>query len=118
LFYPAGTDLPVELDYVYPMPQNREQDNAELTAKCTAWATLVGAGADPTAALEVVGLPDMPIVERATQEPALPPGWVPGAPASTADPDGDGISDAQDPADMANRLRKMLSNGHLPVGVG
>ena len=29
--------------------------------------------------LEVVGLPDMDVVEKAAQEPAMPPGWVPAA---------------------------------------
>jgi hypothetical protein len=89
----------VEFDYVFPMPLNREQDNAELTAKTQALATLVGAGFDPDEACEVVGLPVMAVVEKATQAPALPPGWVPeqgtGGPAA---PDGE---------DMANLLRRM-----------
>ena len=101
----------VEFDYVFPMPANREQDNAELTAKCAAWAALVGAGAEPHAALEVVGLPDMEIVEQATQSPALPPGWVPEMAPGAAP---GGAAPGQD--EMAARLRKMLGNGHLPVG--
>lgn len=79
LFGSAGEG--VEFDYIYPLPANREQDNAELTAKSEAWAKLVGAGADPHDAAEVVGLPDMKVVEQATQAPALPPGWVPEPPA-------------------------------------
>ena len=79
----------VEFDYEDPSPDNREEDNGELTAKTTAWATLVNAGADPDDAAEVVGLPAMKTVERATQAPALPPGWVPelppGAPAAGGD---------------------------------
>jgi HK97 family phage portal protein len=108
LFGTAGDN--VEFDYVYPLPQNREQDNAELTAKTGAALTLVQAGFDPQAVLEAVGLPDMPVAERAVQAPALPPGWVPEQPAAPA-PSGGG-------ADMENRLRKMLSNGHLPVETG
>jgi phage portal protein BeeE len=86
LFGPAGDD--VEFDYSYPTPQNREQDNAELTAKTGAFAALVDAGVDPDDAAEVVGLPKMAMAERATQQPALPPAWVPaGAPAAPAAPE-------------------------------
>lgn len=49
----------VEFDYIYPRPQNREQDNIELTAKANAAAALVAAGFNPEDVLEVVGLPDM-----------------------------------------------------------
>src|SRR5581483_7030935 len=83
LFGSAGED--VEFDYSFPMPLNREQDNAELAAK-----TLVEAGYDPAAVLEVVGLPAMPAVVTATQAPALPPGWVPGETAPAAAPAGAG----------------------------
>ena len=90
----------VEWDYIYPLPQNREQDNAELTAKSGAVLSLVQAGYDPHSVLEVVGLPDMDVAEKATQAPGLPPGWVPeeapAAPGQPAAPD-DG---------MANRLRR------------
>lgn len=80
----------VEFDYSFPMPLNREQDNAELTAKAEAAKTLIEAGFDPHAVLEVVGLPDMDAVIQATQLPALPPGWVPGeAPGGTDDSTGE-----------------------------
>ena len=81
LFGSTGAD--VEFDYSFPMPLNREQDNAELTAKAKAALDLINAGYEPHAVLEVVGLPDMEVAERAAQEPALPPGWVPGG--DTAD---------------------------------
>lgn len=71
------TSQGVEFDFTYPTPANREQDNAELTAKTKAYAALVDAGVDPDSAAETVGLPPMKTVERATQSPALPPGWVP-----------------------------------------
>ena len=125
LFGTAGDG--VEFDYSFPMPLNREQDNAELTAKAAAALTLVQAGFDPDAVLEVVGLPDMPAVVTATQAPALPPGWVPEMTAPAAAPVGAGDGDtaaaagaptSQDGADQVARLRRMLSNGHLPVGVG
>jgi HK97 family phage portal protein len=67
----------VEFDFTYPTPANREQDNAELTAKTAAVAVLVGAGFDAADACQVVGLPSMKVAEKATQSPALPPGWVP-----------------------------------------
>jgi HK97 family phage portal protein len=78
----GSTGENVEWDYVYPLPANREQDNAELEAKSQAAATLVGAGFDPADVCEVVGLPEMGVVEQAVQAPALPPGWVPETPAA------------------------------------
>ena len=101
----------VEFDYSFPMPLNREQDNEELAAKANAAGALVRAGFDPHAVLEVVGLPDMGVVEQATQEPALPPGWMPAGA-------GQGAPASQDEADMAARLRAMLANGHMPVTTG
>jgi len=77
----------LEFDFAYPTPANREQDNAELTTRVTAYAALVGAGVDPDDAAATVGLPPMRTVERATQAPAMPPGWVPEmAPGAAADP--------------------------------
>lgn len=71
------TAMGVEFDFAYPTPANREQDNAELTTKTAAFSVLVTAGVDPDDAATVVGLPPMKVAERATQSPALPPGWVP-----------------------------------------
>jgi hypothetical protein len=112
LFGSAGQG--VEFDYVYPMPQNREQDNAELTAKTAAAAVLVDAGYEPHAVLEVVGLPDMDVVEKAEQEPALPPGWVPGAPAAPAAPAApDEGDDGQD--QVTSVLRRMALMNRVRV---
>jgi HK97 family phage portal protein len=72
----------VEFDYENPLPDDREADNAELTVKATAAQTLINAGFDQGDVLEVVGLPDMEIVEKPTQMPVAPPGWVPAAPAA------------------------------------
>ncbi len=91
----------VEFDYPDPFPENREQDNTELKTKAEAAATLVKAGYNPHAVLEVVGLPDMdfpepvlPPVMPKPETPALPPGeeaggtpgaaQVPPAPAQQA----------------------------------
>jgi HK97 family phage portal protein len=106
LFYPANAEVPVEFDYVYPLPQNREQDNAELVAKATAAQTLVDAGFDPADVLEVVGLPEMGVAEKATQAPALPPGWVPGAGSSPPpDPDaGETAAESAGGGDVSNFL--------------
>jgi len=111
LFGSAGEG--VEFDYIYPLPANREQDNAELTAKSEAWAKLVGAGADPHDAAEVVGLPDMKVVEQAVQAPALPPGWVPEPPAAPAGDSGDSGGDST--VQNVARLRKVLGNGHQQI---
>lgn len=90
----GSTGEGVEFDYLYPLPQNREQDNLELAAKSKAAEALVGAGFDPEDVCEVVGLPVMKVAEKATQEPALPPGWVPAG----AGDEGDGGESAPAPA--------------------
>ena len=66
----------VEFDYEDPSPDNREEDNGELQAKANAAQLLVNAGYDPHDVLEVVGLPDMDVLEKASPIPAVPPGWV------------------------------------------
>lgn len=112
--------LSVEFDYEDPSPDNREEDNGELTAKATAAQTLINAGFDPDDVLEVVGLPSMSVAEKATQQPALPPGWVavpPGGSAPGAAPSADG--DAPPGTDgstdeMANLLRRVLNDGWVP----
>lgn len=56
LFGSAGEGI--EFDYVSPVPDDREADNAELTAKVTAYQTLMNAGGvDGEAVLEFLGLP-------------------------------------------------------------
>jgi hypothetical protein len=112
----GSTALGNEFDYIYPMPQNREQDALELSTKSKAAETLVAAGYDPDDVCEVVGLPKMKVAVRATQAPALPPAWVaaaPDAPAGENAPaggDGASVPDAgqlPDPgADTENALRR------------
>lgn len=87
----------VEFDYVNASPDDREADNAELTAKANAAAALVQAGFDPADVCEVVGLPDMALI--ATPIPA-PVGDNPTA----ATPDA-----AAAEGDLANRLRESIT---------
>src|SRR6185312_10159817 len=58
----GSTGENVEFDYINNSADDREADNAELTAKANAAAVLVQAGFDPEAVCEVVGLPDMPLL--------------------------------------------------------
>lgn len=104
-----GQEDVYEFDYDDPSPDNREADNAELEAKARAAQALVAAGYDPNDVLEAVGLPDMAVVEKATQAPALPPAWVPAPPA----PDNEPV-----PGNHADNLRHVLSNGYVPVQAG
>jgi phage portal protein BeeE len=121
LFGQAGTG--VEFDYVYPTPQNREQDALELTAKSGAVLSLITAGYDPDDVLEVVGLPSMKAVVQASQTPALPPTWVPAAPpmpaAPAALPSGQpaGEKTGPDTADMNAVLQRQMAAWNRLAGV-
>ena len=115
LFGSAGDN--VEFDYIYPLPANREQDNAELTAKSAAALSLIQAGYDPADVLEVVGLPDMGVAERATQAPALPPSWVAAPPAEGAAAAAPDDAPAQGQR-MDALLRRVLHDGYVPVETG
>lgn len=116
----GSTGIGVEFDYEDPSPDNREEDNAELIAKATAAQLLVDSGYDPSDVLEVVGLPDMDIAEKATQLPAVPPNWVPGMPAGADAPDSGSEDDSEgdSSAAMSNLLRRVLSDGYVPVEMG
>jgi HK97 family phage portal protein len=83
----------VELDHDDAVTGNREADALELKSKAEAAQRLIDSGLDPHDVLEAVGLPDMGVVEQATQAPALPPAWVPAAPpeAAPAAPDVDAL---------------------------
>ena len=122
LFGPSGQG--VEFDYIYSMPANREQDNAELQAKTQSFAALVGAGADPDDAAEVVGLPKMRMALTAASLPAVPPGWVlKQAPASPSGPPrpavpagtdaGEEAAESEGGGDASNRLRQMAAWNRL-----
>jgi HK97 family phage portal protein len=112
----------VEFDFEDPSPVNQEAAVYELLTKAQAAAALVNAGWDPDDVLETVGLPAMGVAEKATQSPALPPGWVaappPAAPAAPGSvppaPD-----NAPAPAkDLAALLRRVLNDGYVPVEYG
>lgn len=66
-----GVNLVFEYDD--PTPVNREAANLERNSKATAVSTLVSAGFDPSAVLEICGLPDMPMsgVQSATTAPTI-----------------------------------------------
>lgn len=69
----------VEFDYCNPVPDDRQADINELTAKVNAIVALIGAGADQEMACEIVGLPPMEF------EKAAPPSVMP-----TTAPEGGG----------------------------
>jgi HK97 family phage portal protein len=107
MFYPAGALVPVEFDYANPLPDDREADNSELTAKSAAWSALVTAGADPGDASDVVGLPRMGMVAK-PQSAALP-GANPQGPAPGAD-------NPDDPGAVQARTRPIITL-HRPRAV-
>lgn len=79
LFGPGSDQL--EFDYCNPVPEDRDADNNELTAKANAASTLVTAGFDPAAVLETVGLPEMEF-----SKPKPPPTPNPPTPEEEAEP--------------------------------
>lgn len=77
----GATTAGLEFDYENPVPPDAETENATLTAKTTAFKTLLDAGADPDEAADVVGLPRMTVTKpepKVVQVPA-PPGGDPNA---------------------------------------
>lgn len=79
----------LELDYVTPIPPNREQDNEELTSKSQAALVLRQAGYAPEDVLRAVGLPDMGTAPPPAPAPAGP---APDA-AQHAEAQGQGVDD-------------------------
>ena len=88
----ADSESKVEFDYDDPSPVNAEAAIAELDTKSKAAQTLINAGFDPDDVLEVVGLPSMGVIEKATPAPALPPAWVPEVPGAA--PEGSELAGA------------------------
>lgn len=64
MYYPPRTPVPVEWDYVSPVPEDRAADNEALTAQATAFQTLVDAGVDPEWAAAHVGMPPITMAPR------------------------------------------------------
>jgi phage portal protein BeeE len=90
---PMYGDDTVEFDYEPPVALDREEDNAELTAKANAAKTLVDAGYDPEQVCESVGLPYMDFLGVAGTAPAAPPEPVPPLPSAAPAPEGAEQSD-------------------------
>ena len=59
----------LEFDYCDPVPADAAARNEEITAKSTAWKTLVDGGADPALASEYLGLPDLGYRPPVTAQP-------------------------------------------------
>lgn len=108
LFGSTGTG--VEFDYITPVPPNREQDNAELTAKSQAALVLRQAGYAPADVLQVVGLPAMGTAPPpAPAAPALPAGIMP---AEKSESEGQGQG-----GEMADLMRLMSAPWNQITGV-
>lgn len=82
----------LEFDYVSPVPENSEADNANITAKANAVVTLAAVGFDAPALAEAWGLP---AVAYSKPEPVVP--------AALPSRGGTGEDDQSD-YDLANRL--------------
>lgn len=110
----GATGANIEFDYDKPGSVNQEEANAEMAAKCDAFATLVNAGVEPHAALEGVGLPDMEIIEKATQEPAVPPGWATAAPELPTAAKKPADSDSGLADEVTNYMKKLIGMNGQP----
>lgn len=71
LYGATGTGL--EFDFDSPVPPDQAAENEHLTARANAAKTLVEAGYDRAAVLEVVGLPDMALAAASLTQPAAAP---------------------------------------------
>jgi len=83
--YGQATAAALEFDYDDPVPPDAAARNAEITAKTTAWATLVEAGADADLAAEYLGLPELGYTPPVTLQPAAPAPVAAPAPAARLD---------------------------------
>lgn len=126
LFGAAGKG--VEFDYDDPSPVNAENAASEMVAKANAAKTLIDAGFEPDDVLEVVGLPGMDFKEPAKPTPALP-GMNPAVPPESADQTETQVqpenresitlrAKAPDTAELSSLLRKVMSDGYMPIETG
>ncbi len=83
----GGTSTNLEWDYENPVPEDREAENAALTARSNAAKTLTEAGWHPEDVLQATGLPPMRFEKPAP--PAPPPQLAPAAPEEDPDEDED-----------------------------
>lgn len=95
-----GTAEHMEWDYENPVPEDREAENAALTARTNAAKTLTEAGWHPEDVLEVTGLPPMRF-----EKPEPPPPPIPPAPPAVepAEPDEEEADDEEEEAPTARR---------------
>lgn len=96
LFYPGMrlNDVPLEWDYVDPIPGDFEEDNATLLAQAQAALWLEQTGYDLTSIQEAVGLPEMEVAPEKPAPPvAPPPVLVPAPGVSDTSPEGDSSKD-------------------------
>lgn len=68
-----------EFNYADPVPEDAEGERAELTAKTSAFKTLIDAGVNPDDAAEICDLPPMRMTPKPEPQPAAP-APEPGAP--------------------------------------
>jgi len=97
-----GAQDAVEFDYSDPVPDNREADNMELTAKAQAFALFVTNGMDPHDALELAGLPDADFGVEVPADAPIEPA------AEGADAEGDTSGDVEQAA-MARAFREIAN---------
>ena len=57
----GATARGMEFDYDSPVPEDAENDRADLTARVDAWVKLVDKGADPVGAARAIGLAEIPM---------------------------------------------------------
>jgi HK97 family phage portal protein len=84
-----------ELDYVTPVPANREQDNVELLAKSQSALFLSQAGFERADIPKTVGLPDMAVAPSPPAPVSAPP--APKAPEQGGQGDADGMGNRANP---------------------
>lgn len=62
----------LEFDYLSPVPDDREGDNAERTSKANAVKTLIDAGFDPVDVLEMYGMPALGFTKKSVPSVPIP----------------------------------------------
>lgn len=110
----GSTGESVEFDYINNSADDREADNAELTAKANAAAVLVQAGFDPHDVCEVVGLPDMALIAPPAPVPAAD---TPDTAETGTAADGDNVSDQIRNAITIRALSNAAAADHDPAAV-
>lgn len=103
----------IQLCYENPVPEDREDDRADRTARINdAQRLIVDLGVRPEQAFDFVGMPVLDLIEAQTQEPPaqdVPPDAGVGSPAAAPDPVGAaaGGSPAFDPMNVAQVIQKL-----------